>query len=99
MLAAMGAFMADLRKREAIAARGVEFAILTAARSNEVRGAMWDEIDVKAKQWTVLASRMKAGKEHRVPLSDDALAVLDALPRVEGSELVFPGAEAGRCQI
>lgn len=85
----MGAFMNDLRQREALAARGLEFAILTAGRSGEVRGATWSEIDLAAKVWTIPAERMKAGKPHRVPLSDDALAVLGGLP-VGGPEgLVF----------
>ena len=83
------AFMVELRRRNGIAARAVEFAILTAARSGEVRGASWDEVDLEARLWTVPASRMKAGKEHRVPLSDAALALLGALPRQ--CELLFPG--------
>lgn len=83
------AFMAALRRRDGIAARAVEFAILTAARSGEVRGASWDEIDLEARLWTVPASRMKAGKEHRVPLSDVVLAFLGALPRQ--CNLLFPG--------
>ncbi len=85
----VGAFMAALRVREGIAARGVEFAILTAARSGEVRGATWDEIDLEAKVWTVPAARMKGGREHRVPLSSAALALLGAAPRL--GALVFPG--------
>lgn len=83
------AFMLELRRRDGIAARAVEFAILTAARSGEVRGASWDEVDLEARLWTVPASRMKASKEHRVPLSDAALALLSALPRQ--CELLFPG--------
>lgn len=85
----MGAFMADLRKREGIAARALEFAILTAARSGEVRGAAWDEIDLRAKLWTVPAERMKAGKKHRVPLSGRAIKLLKSLPRIEGCNFVF----------
>lgn len=79
----VGAFMTDLRQREGISARALEFAILTAARSGEVRGAVWDEIDLKAKLWTIPAERMKAEKEHRVPLSDVAVKLLEALPRVK----------------
>lgn len=86
----VGAFMARLRKQEGIAAQALAFAILTAARSNEVRGATWDEIDLEARVWTVPAERMKAKKEHRVPLSGAALKLLKALPRIEGTELVFP---------
>ncbi|GEO01186.1 bacteriophage P4 integrase [Novosphingobium sediminis] len=73
------AFMADLRAREALAARALEFAILTAARTGEVIGATWSEIDLAGAVWTVPASRMKAGKEHSVPLSKRALAILEAV--------------------
>jgi len=85
------AFMQRLRAREGMGARALEFAILTAARSGEVRGARWGEIDLDAKIWTVPAHRMKADKTHRVPLSDAAIALLVALPRIEGCALVFPG--------
>lgn len=91
----MAAFMADLRKREGIAARALEFAILTAARSGEVRLAEWSEIDLKAKLWTVPAERMKAGKAHRVPLSDPALELLEKVPRLAGSEYVFTAPSGG----
>jgi integrase len=90
----LGAFMADLSRREGIGARALEFAILTAARSGEVRGATWAEVDMDAALWTVPGERMKAKVEHVVPLSAAALAILRALPR-EGS-LVFPGAREGR---
>lgn len=73
----MPEFFAALRDREGMAARALEFAILTAARTGEVLGARWGEIDLDAKVWTVPAVRMKAGREHRVPLSKAALAVLD----------------------
>jgi integrase len=81
------AFMAELRKRDDLGARALEFAILTGARTNEVLGARWDEIchDV----WVVPAARMKAGKEHRVPLAKRALEILAALPRA--GEFIFPG--------
>src|ERR1700724_3161993 len=72
-------FIATLRERKAIAALALEFAILTAARSGEVLGARWAEIDLDAKVWTVPAVRMKAGREHRVPLSSRALAILKTL--------------------
>jgi len=91
----MGAFMADLRQRDGMAARALEFAILTAARSGEVRGATWGEIDLKAALWTIPGERMKAGKEHRVPLSKQAVALLKALPRTE-SDFVFPAARGGQ---
>ena len=83
-------FVADLRQREGIAARALEFAILTAARSGEVRGAVWAEIDMDAKTWTVPGERMKAEKEHVVPLTPKAMALLKALPRFAGTDLVFP---------
>jgi integrase len=70
------AFMIDLRGREGMAARALEFAILTAARTGEALGATWGEVDPDAKTWTVPAGRMKGGREHRVPLADTALAVL-----------------------
>jgi integrase len=80
----VGTFMRSLREREGVSARAFEFAILTAARSGEVRGATWDEIDLKAKLWTIPAERMKAAKEHRVPLSNEAVQLLEALPRIVG---------------
>jgi integrase len=75
----LASFMTDLRKREGVAARALEFAILTAARTGEALGARWSEIDLKEKIWTVPADRMKAGREHRVPLSAAALAVLETV--------------------
>jgi integrase len=82
------AFMAELRGRDSLSARALELAILTATRTGEVIGATWDEIDLKAKTWTIPAGRMKAGKEHRVPLTDRALKILSTLPR--RGKLVFP---------
>ncbi|MFZ2336377.1 MAG: integrase arm-type DNA-binding domain-containing protein [Sideroxyarcus sp.] len=92
----LGAFMAELRKREGMSARALEFAILTAARSGEVRGATWTEIDLQAKTWTIPASRMKAEKEHEVPLSDAAVKLLKALPRIVGNDCVFPAPRGGQ---
>lgn len=87
------AFMADLKTREGNGARALEFAILTAARSGEVRGATWSEIDFDARLWTVPAGRMKAGREHRVPLSKQAIALLRRFPSNQrGDALVFEGA-------
>lgn len=83
-------FITRLRQRNGIGARALEFAILTAARSGEVRGAPWDEIDLEARVWTVPAERTKTKKEHRVPLSDAAVRLLNSLPRMEGTDLVFP---------
>lgn len=94
-VADVGAFMVRLRDAEGMGARALEFVILTAARSGEVRGATWAEIDAEAKVWTVPASRMKAGKEHRVPLSAEALALLKALPRMAATEFVFPAPRGG----
>jgi integrase len=84
----IAAYMADVRKVDKIGARALEFTILTAARRGEVLGARWQEVDFQASLWTVPASRMKMGKEHIVPLSDAALALLDALPR--RGALIFP---------
>lgn len=87
----IGSFMQALRQREGVAVRAVEFAILTAARSGEIRGARWTEIDLDAKVWTIPAQRMKAKREHEVPLSDAAIKLLKGLPRKDGVDLVFPG--------
>jgi integrase len=92
----VGPFLKRLRAAEGMGARALEFAILTAARSGEVRGASWSEIDLTEKVWTVPAERMKAGKAHRVPLSPAAVALLEALPRIAGSELVFPAPRGGQ---
>lgn len=86
----IGAFMAELAKFEGMGARALEFAILTVARSGEVRGATWAEIDEKAGIWTIPAGRMKAEKEHRIPLASAALALLAKLPRIAGTDLIFP---------
>ncbi|MDM0049297.1 site-specific integrase [Variovorax sp. J22R115] len=75
-------FFAELRQREGIAARALEFVALTAARSGEVRGATWDELDLDAAIWIIPGARMKAEREHRVPLSKAVLALLKALPRI-----------------
>src|SRR6185436_5285306 len=74
----------------------LEFAILTAARSSEVLGATWSEIDLDARIWTVPAERMKAGREHRVPLSDRTVAILQAMLPLRTSAFVFPGMKANR---
>lgn len=90
----VAAFMSQLREAQGTGARALEFVILTAARSGEVRGAEWSEIDLDAGVWTVPGERMKAGREHRVPLSAQAIKLLKALPKVEGSNLVFPAARS-----
>ena len=89
--AEIGSFMTLLRERGAIAARALEFAILTAGRTSEVHGARWDEIDIDQRVWIVPADRMKAGKEHRVPLSAPAIAVLNVMRKVRQNGYIFPG--------
>lgn len=89
------AFMKHLRKMEGTGPRALEFTILTATRSGEVRGAKWDEIDLEAGVWTIPAERMKMGKEHEVPLTEDAVGLLKALPRFEDNNLVFPASRGG----
>lgn len=84
-------FVADLRERDAVAALALEFCILTAARSGEVLGARWSEIDLDKKIWTVPANRMKAGREHRVPLSSRAVSIIKQLAKLKAGEFVFPG--------
>ncbi|MCL2874814.1 MAG: integrase arm-type DNA-binding domain-containing protein [Betaproteobacteria bacterium] len=91
----MAEFMGELRAREGITARAIEFAILTAARSNEIRGMTWDEIDEEAGVWIIPAARMKAANDHRAPLSADALRVLADMKEAKTDNLVFPGA---RCK-
>lgn len=88
-------WFAALRARSGASARELEFVALTAARSGEVRGMTWQEIDTKARTWTIAADRMKAGKPHRVPLSDAILALIEAQPR-DGSIYVFPAARGGQ---
>jgi integrase len=89
-------FMTRVRSDTSITARALEFIVLTAARSGEAVGATWDEIDFEAKVWLVPASRMKAGRDHRVPLADAAIAVLEAMRAIRQSPYVFPGASAGQ---
>ena len=88
-------FMKRLQTMQGSAARALEFLVLTAARTGEITGARWREIDVKAKIWTVPADRMKAGREHRVPLSGDALAILKVMKSVVVDDFIFPGPTAG----
>lgn len=85
----MNEFISALRARDGVSARAVEFAILTACRSGEVRGARRSEFDINKKIWTIPAERMKAGREHEVPLSDAALALLKSIP--ESGDIVFAG--------
>lgn len=78
-----------LARRDGMAARALQFIAMTLARSGEVRGMTWGEVDLKAALWTVPAERMKMGREHRVPLTKEAVALLEALPRMDGSDVVF----------
>lgn len=94
--AAVPEFTGKLRERDAMAALALEFTILTAARSGETLGARWSEFDLDAKVWTVPANRMKAGRIHRVPLSDRAAAIVADLAKEKTGDLVFEGQKAGR---
>jgi integrase len=104
---ALPEFMTQLRDEQGTAARALELAILTAARTGEVIGARWSEIDLAARLWTVPASRMKAGKEHRVPLSTRAITILEEMTQLididkennadsETNPFVFPGGKSGQ---
>jgi integrase len=86
-----GAFMAKLREKDSLAAKALELQILTATRPGEIVGATWDEFDLTKKIWTIPASRMKAKKEHTIPLSPQAVKLLKSLPRIDDSDFVFPG--------
>jgi integrase len=92
----IGNFMAELRQQDGIAARALEFAILNINRTGEVTGAAWPEIDLRARLWTIPAGRMKAGREHRVPLSDAAVAILKEMQKVRENDFVFPGSKGRR---
>ena len=92
----MADFIAALRNQGGTAARSLEFLILTAARTGEVISAPWDEVDLDGKLWVVAATRMKAGREHRVPLSAAAMAVLEQMKEIRESEFVFAGGKRGK---
>jgi len=100
--AELPSFMADLRAEEGIAARALEFLILTAARTGETIGARWSEVNLAEKIWLIPGERMKAGKAHRVPLSAPALAILDKMQALRrqadrpSDQFVFPGRKAGK---
>jgi integrase len=91
--AEIGEFMASLRAQEGMSARALEYLILTAARTGEVIGARWDELDLEAHTWTIPVSRTKTGREHRVPLSPAAVAVIEEMRKVAQNDFVFPGAK------
>jgi integrase len=98
--AEIGEFLPQLKAQPGVAAKALEFTIYTAARSGETLGATWGEIDLAAKVWTVPAERMKANREHRIPLSEPALAVLREMQKLrtvdDADAYVFPGAKPGR---
>ena len=95
--AEIGAFMAELRAQEGVAARALEFAILTAARTGEVIGARWDEINIAEKLWTIPAERMKARpRTPRAAVAPPALAIVEKMAAIRSGEFVFPGGKAGR---
>jgi integrase len=89
------AFMGRLRAMQGVAPRALEFAVLTAARSGEVRGARWKEIDFQTRVWTVPPERMKSGREHRVPLSERAMSISNEMHQARMSEFLFPGVRHG----
>jgi integrase len=93
--AQIGEFMGELSGREGVAARALEFTILTAARAGEVLGARWDEIDLAARTWTVPAERIKGGREHKVPLTKAAIAILENLPTETDNPFCFIGTQRG----
>ena len=92
----VGGFMAELRQQAGMPARVLEFAILTAARTNEAIGAKWNEINLNERVWTVPKERMKAHREHKVPLSDAAMAIITAMAAHRRNGYVFPGTRLNR---
>ncbi len=93
--AQIGAFVAALRAREEVATRALEFTILTAGRTGEITGARWSEIDLAERLWVIPEERMKTGKEHRVPLSEAAIGVLEELHKIRRGDVVFAGGRSG----
>ena len=92
----ISSFIGELRQQEGVAVRALEFTILTGTRTGEVIGATWPEIDLEKGIWVVPSTRMKAGREHRVPLSDRSASILRALREIRQSDFVFPGQRVGR---
>jgi len=92
----IASFMVELHEQPGVSSLALEFAILTAARTGEVIGATWDEIDLDNAVWTIPAARMKADREHRVPLSGAALAIVRKLRETHTGKFVFPGGKAGK---
>ena len=89
-------FMSELSSNTSISSCALKFLILTATRTGEVLQGKWNEVDLASATWTIPAERMKARREHRVPLSSPALAIIKALPKIEGNPYLFPGARQGR---
>jgi integrase len=87
----VGAFMTELRRQAGVASRCLEFSILCATRSGEALGAQWSEISLHEKLWRVPGSRTKSGREHRVPVPDSAIAILEQMEAIRQSDFVFPG--------
>ena len=88
--------MSELRERQGLAPRALEFTVLTVARTGEVIGARWEEIDLDEQTWTVPARRMKGGKSHTIPLSRRAAAILQELKPIQMSEFIFPGTKPNK---
>ena len=93
---ALYGFLQALHDAPGTSARCLEFVVLTASRSGEARLATWAEIDMPSRTWAIPGQRMKSGRPHNVPLSAEAVALLEALPRLEGTTLLFPGAKSGK---
>lgn len=92
----LGAFIAELRQQPGAGAAALEFAILTAARTGEVMGARWEEINFVERLWAIPGRRMKAAREHRIPLSDPAMRLLERMRQVSRGVYVFSGIRDGR---
>jgi len=92
----IGSFMTGLRQQDMVAARALELAILTAARTSEVLNATWDEIDLVNKVWAIPGARMKSGKDHKIPLSAPAIAIIESMQAIRKGAFVFPGRKGYR---
>jgi integrase len=92
----IAAFMAALREERGVAAQALQFLILCAARTGEVLGARWDEVDLQAGMWAIPPKRMKSQRPHRVPLSAAALAILQTMSEIRTSDFIFAGVFAAR---
>ena len=95
----VGVFMADLRSRQNVSRRALEWGVLTTTRSQEIRGARHGEISLQLKRWTIPKERMKLEKDHIVPLSEAAIELYNSLPRIDGCDLLFPAPDGYRASI